>query len=598
MTIALALGMVALAIVLLSMERIPIEVSSLGIVVLLVLSGLVTPEEGLAGFSSETAIFIFALLALTQGLGATGVMQIVGRRMVVFARYGPLAFVGLTLVVVAAFSSVASNTAVTAAFLPVVIGSAAQAKVPVSRMLLPMAFASMLGGMITLFGTSTNLVVSGAMEGMGLRRIGVLELAPVGLPLAAIGLVATLFFVRRLLPAREAKDESPLAQREYLTEAALTRRSRLTGRKLRALTDSFHAPVRGVVREGRLLPPDPGLVLAADDHLIISGGLEDILRIKDLRSIGLRAELREGDDPRKPPMLVEASIPPTSMLIGRTLRSTRFGERFGLRVLAIHRHPTLQILHGHLDLLGKVAQGRALADIPFSAGDLLLISGTEGRVRELSQDAELTVLGGVEYEPPRYRRALLAIAIFIATIVVAGMNLTSPAIVGLAGLLVMVLSGCVDARTAFRVDWRIVIMIGALLTLGRAMDESGAGALLAQGVLPLAGLIGPRGVLVVLMVTTVLLSIPMSNQAAALLMLPVGVHAAAGLGLEPRTFAIGICFAASCSFLTPLEPSAALVFGPGRYRFSDFIRVGGPLSALMLALLTVGVPLVWPFTAR
>jgi di/tricarboxylate transporter len=148
------------------------------------------------------------------------------------------------------------------------------------------------------------------------------------------------------------------------------------------------------------------------------------------------------------------------------------------------------------------------------------------------------------------------------------------------------------------VDWRVVIMIGSLLTLGMAMEKSGAGEFLAQGITPLVDVVGPRGVLCVLMVATIVLSVPMSNQAAALLMLPVGIHSAMDMGLDPRAFAMGICLAASCSFLTPLEPSAALVYGPGRYRFRDFLRVGTPLTILMLVLLTVAVPLVWPLTGH
>jgi di/tricarboxylate transporter len=161
----------------------------------------------------------------------------------------------------------------------------------------------------------------------------------------------------------------------------------------------------------------------------------------------------------------------------------------------------------------------------------------------------------------------------------------------------MVFSGCVDARSAFRVDWRVPVMVGSLLTLGLAMEKSGAATLLAAGIAPLAATIGPTGILVAVMLATVVLSIPMSNQAAALVMVPVGVHTAADLGVDPRTFAIGICLAASCSLLTPLEPSAALVYGPGRYRFLDFVRVGGPITVLMLALLTLLVPLFWPFGA-
>jgi di/tricarboxylate transporter len=599
MITTVALGVVVIAIILLSIDRIPIEVSSLAILVLLVLSGLVTPQEALSGFSSETAIFIFTLLALTQGLSATGVMQLVGRRLLSLARFRPQTFIVMMLVAVCAFSSVASNTAVTAAFLPVATAASAQARVSSRRLLMPLAFSSMLGGTIFLFGTSTNLVVSAAMEQWGLERIGFAELSPAGLPLAVAGIIATLILVRRFLPERHEESEAgALTQREYVTEAVLTPGSRLVGKELRYLTEGLGIPVRGIVRDGAMLPPGPREVLRADEHLIISGSVEDILRVKDLRSIGLRADLRIPEGHRQGYTLVEVSVPPTSALAGRSLRDVRFADRYGLVALAIHRHPTLQSVHHHLSLMGSLAGGEALKSISLSVGDMLLLGGPERRVRELARDEELTVLGSVEYQRPRYRRAALAVCIFASTVVIAGLRITSPAIAGLAGMLAMVATGCVDSRTAFRVDWRVVIMIGSLLTLGMAMEKSGAGEFLAQGINPLVDVVGPRGVLCVLMVATILLSVPMSNQAAALLMLPVGIHSAMDMGLNPRAFAMGICLAASCSFLTPLEPSAALVYGPGRYRFRDFLRVGTPLTVLMLVLLTVAVPLVWPLTGR
>ncbi|WP_244237803.1 SLC13 family permease, partial [Corallococcus llansteffanensis] len=597
MVVTLALGVVVVAIILLSIDRIPTEVSSLAIVVLLVLSGLLTPREALSGFSSETAIFIFTLLALTQGLSATGVMQLVGRRLLFIARFSPQAFIVMLLVAVCIFSSVASNTAVTAAFLPVATAASAQTKVSPRRLLMPLAFTSMLGGTIFLFGTSTNLVVSSAMEQSGLGRIGFTELTPVGLPLAIIGISVTLVLMRWLLPAREGEQGAgALPQREYVTEAVLTPGSHLIGKELRYVTEGLGVPVRGVVREGAMRPPDPRGRLEAQEHLIIAGSVGDILRVKDLRSIGLSADLRIPEDHRHSHTLTEVSVPPTSALAGRSLRDIRFAERYGLVAMAIHRHPTLQGSHQHLNLLGSLASGDALKNISLSVGDLLLVGGSERRVRELARDEELTVLGSVEYQRPRYRRALLAVIIFAATVAVAGLRLTSPAIAGLAGMLAMIATGCVDTRTAFRVDWRVVILIGALLALGQAVEKSGAGEVLAQAVLPLAGVVGPRGVLCVIMIATIVLSVPMSNQAAALIMLPVGIHVAMDMGLDPRAFALGICLAASCSFLTPLEPSAALVYGPGRYRFVDFLRVGTPLTVLMLVLLTFAVPLVWPFT--
>lgn len=378
----------------------------------------------------------------------------------------------------------------------------------------------------------------------------------------------------------------------------LTPNSRLIGKNLSSLTANAGVPVHGLLRAGRVLTPEPDEVLRADDHLVIGGSLEDLLRVMDLRSLGLRADLRYAPADKKALTLVELSVPPTSGFIGRSVRALRVAERYGVLVLGIHRHPSLKRVDGELDLLGQVREGQTVRDVPLSGGDVLLVSGPESRLRELAPDEDVTVLGTVEYERPRYRHAALALVIFVVTIVAAGLRTTSPAIAGLTGLLAMIATGCVPPRTAFRVDWKVVIMIGALLALGHATEKSGVGEFLARGTLPLAGVVGPRGVLVVLMALTVLLSIPMSNQAAALVMVPVGVHAAMELGLDPRTFAIGICLGASCSFLTPLEPSAALVYGPGRYRFSDFLRVGGPLTVLMLFVLALGVPMVWPFSPR
>ena len=596
MEIALALGTVVVAITLLSIDRIPIEVSSLSIVVILALTGQVTPTEALAGFSSDTAIFIFALLAMTQGLAATGVMRIAGRRLLAATKGSKRAFVIALWCVVAAFSSIASNTAVTAAFLPVVMSAAAQMGMSPRRLLMPMAFASMLGGTIFLFGTSTNLVISGAMSNMGLGAIGFAELTPIGLPLTVIGIAAVYVTASRLLGGGGGGDDEPTpAQREYVAEAVVLPGSRLLGASMREVSEHLSVPVHALVREGRPIAAAGDERVHENDLVVISGTSEDILRIKDMRSISLRGDLRLIDAGRTPMMLFEISVPPTSMLEGRSLGEVRFADRYGLVVVAIHRHPTLQRVVPDLDLLDTMASGEQLKNVRLSVGDLLLVRGPQERIRALQSDEDLTVLAGVEYEKPRYDRAGVALAIFTATVIVAGLRLVSPAIAGLTGLLLMLITRCLTSATAFRVDWRVVIMIGALLTLGVAMERSGSGDLVARAIVPLASSIGPYGLLVVQMVLTIVLSIPMSNQAAALIMLPIGVHAAMQTGMNPRTFAIATCLAASCSFVTPFEPAAALVYGPGRYRVLDFLRAGAPVTAISLVLIAIGVPLVWPF---
>ncbi|MCY1076640.1 SLC13 family permease [Archangium lansingense] len=445
--IVLVLAIVLIGIVLFSLDRIPLEVTALAIVCLLALTGVLTPAEAFAGFSNETVIFIFALLAMTGGLSATGVMHRAGGWLAHFGRLGPRGFLlGLMLLVVV-FSAFVPNTVTTAAFLPAALRGAKASGMRRSKVLMPLAFASILGGMSFLYGTSTNLVVSARLDDLGQRPIGLVELTPAGLPLALLGIAIILVLTPVVLPTRTGTGEED-------------------GRALRGV------------------------------------------------------KLHPGEGPRVGP----------------------------------REHP-----------------------------------------RELASDRSLLVSPDVEDQAaPRRSKAFLAIAIFVTVLVIGSVGLVPLSVAGVAGVLLMVLTGCLDPKLAFRIDWRVVLLIGSMMALGLAMEKSGAGQFLGGLAVEVAGVGGPRLVLLCLMLLTILLSIPMSNQAAALVMLPVGLSAAAGLDVNPRTFAMGIALAASCSFVTPLEPSCMLVFGPGRYRFSDFFRLGGPLTALMLAALVVLVPWAWP----
>jgi di/tricarboxylate transporter len=575
LAIGVVLATLATAIVLFSFERIPIEVSALTVVALLAVTRVLTPEQALAGFSNDTVILIFTLLAMTQGLASTGVVQLIGQRMAFFSRHGPGLFVLVTMVVVAALSSVVSNTVTTAAFLPVVIGAADRARVARSKVLMPLAYASMLGGTIFLIGTSTNLVVSGMMKQQGLPPIGFAELTPLGVPIAVIGIALTLLLGRWLLPTRTGDEDDALGSREYLTEAVVTAGSRYAGAPLGDVTQGLGLRVLAVTRAGAPLEALPELVLGEGDALLLEEDRLDILRVKDLRGLEMHADVgvRGAPAEEEGAVLVEASVPVGSSLVGRSLKDAFFAEHFGLVALAIGSRSTL----------------------PLAVGDVLLLRGPRHRVRALAGGQTLSLLGNVEYQPARTRKAAIALAIFAGALAIGTAGLVPFAIAGLCGMLLMIATRCVDSRIAFRVDWRVVLLIGAMMALGTAMEVSGAGRWLGSLLLPLSAHGGPRGVLAALMVLTIVLSAPMSNQAAALVILPVATGVAAQLGVDPRPFAIGVCLAASCAFVTPLEPSCVLVYGPGRYRFADFVRMGTPITAVLLAFLTVIVPLRWPF---
>ncbi|AKQ68814.1 hypothetical protein A176_005726 [Myxococcus hansupus] len=596
MTIAIVLGVVVVALVLFSFDSLPIEVSSLVVVCLLALTGVLTPAQAFEGFSNDTVIFIFTLLAMTQGLASTGVVQLVGQRLSFFARFGHQTFVMAMMVAVAAFSSVISNTVTTAAFLPVAIGAAQRAKVPKSKVLLPLAYASMLGGMVFLYGTSTNLVMSAALQRLGMPGIGVAELAPVGLPLAIVGILVVVLLGPLLLPSREGRGAmEDWTLRDYLTEAVLPPDSRYVGKELGDISEGLGLRVIGIIRDGGALPAVPSHRLRGDERLLIEGNREAILRVKDLRGIEIRPDVRLSDEElrEKDSILIEASVPPGSPLVGRSLKETLFVERYGMVALALHRKPAIQRVT-KLQLLGRTFGERSMSMLPLSVGDVLLLRGARSKVDELARGGTLTVLGGHDYQPPRYGKALLAVVLFLGALLVGSLGVVPLSVAGLTGMLLMIATGCVDPRSAFRVDWRVVLLIGSMMALGLAMEVSGAGAFLGDHVARLGTYGGPRMVMVLLMVLTIVLSAPMSNQAAALVVLPVALNAAQQLGVDARPFAIAVTLAASCSFITPLEPSCVLVYGPGHYRFTDFFRLGTPLTALLVVLLTVAVPWVWP----
>lgn len=593
---AIALGIVAVALVLFWKEWVPIEVTSILVVFLLAATGVLTPADAFSGFANDTVIFIFALLAMTQGLAATGVMRALAGRLGFLGRLGDVGFVIGVMVIVAAFSSVVSNTVTTAAFLPIVMSGAARAGVPNRQVLLPLSFASMLGGTITLFGTSTNLVMSEVMERAGLGPLRVFELAPAGIPITVVGVVVIALVAPRLLRGDAGQeDEDALPERAYLAEVAVPHGSPHVGRAIGDVAHALGAKPIAVVRDDRAVPhPDP--IVRPEDRVVIEGPREEIVEAADaggVRTPDEEAAAPARDEADSAVLVVEAAVPPESRLVGRTMGQARLAERLGVELLAIHRRPASH-RQTRRAMQGTARDAPSLGELPISVGDVLLLRAPAERIRELASAGLLLVLTGIEHDPPRRGKGLLAIALFLGALVVGSLKLLPMAVAGLAGMLAMVLTGCVDGRRALRVDWRVVLLIGSMLALGLGMEKSGAGKVVGEAVAHVATFGGPRAVVVVLAALTIVLSAPMSNQAASLVVFPIALAAAQRLGIDPRPLAIAVTLAGSCSFMTPLEPSAMLVYGAGRYRFADFVRTGAPVTAAVVVLIALLVPIVWP----
>jgi di/tricarboxylate transporter len=585
--IILLLLILAAAVVFFSFEWVPADVVALGILLALVLTGLVPADRAFTGFGSDTVMVFLGLLIMTAALLRTGVVDQAGRWILRRAGKDPQRLLVLVVVAVATLGVFISNTASTAFFLPVVMAIAARTSTSPSRLLMPLAFGSILTSSVTLISTSTNIVVSGLMQQMGLPPIHMFELAPVGIPIAVVGIVYVLTLGRRLMPDRSQPGLEPsFGLGPYLTEVVVAPNSRLIGKTLResGLGSMLDLTVVKIVREKtRYLAPRANMRLAQDDVLLVEGRRQDVLKIKDVAGIDIKADVDLADPELQAEdvRLVEGILLPGSPLIGRTLRSHQFRERYGLQVLAIHRHDET--------LTAK------LSTVRLRMGDVLLLQGDQHVLAGVEGNRSFRILGLVDEPRPKLHRARTAVVVFASAMLLGTLKVVSLPVAMLLGALGAFLTGCITPEEAYReVEWKVIIFVGSMLALGAAMEATGTAQYLAAQVVRLAAEASPVWLLTAFFALTVLLTQPMSNQAAAVVVLPVAIQAALQLQLNPRTFAMMVAVAASCSYMTPLEPSCLMVYGPGRYRFIDFIKVGLPLTAVIGAIAVVLVPRVWP----
>jgi di/tricarboxylate transporter len=587
--IAAMLGLLAAAIVFFSFEWVAPDVVALGLVVVMVLTGLVPADLAFAGFGSDTVITILGLLILTAALLRTGVMDIAGRAILKKTGVNPERLLLVIMVTSAGLGAFMSNTASTAFFVPIVIGIARRAKISQSKLLLPLAFSSILTSSVTLISTSTNIVVSGLMKEHGMPEMGMFEMAPVGIPISIAGLLYMFFLGRRILPDRTGggKANGENSPRAFFSEIVILPASDLIGKTLAqaALGRDLDLTVISVVRNKRQhFIPRPDLVLDAGDLLLVQGNaIEDILKVKDIAGIDIKADVKLSDPSLQTEdvALVEVILLPKSRLVGRTLKGFRFRERYGLQVLGINR-------------AGEDIR-RKMSEVPLRMGDVLLLQGHRENIAALQEDNTVRIIGNIGAERPHRHRANLAIGIFVGALALGTLKIVPMALATIIGSVAVFITRCVTPEEAYReVEWKAIILIGSMLALGVGMEHSGAAKYLAGLIIQVSKLTSPIWLLGGFFILTVVLTQPMSNQAAAVVVMPVAMQAAQQLHLNPRTFAIMIAVAASCSYLTPLEPSCLMVYGPGKYKFIDFLKVGSLLTLIIFGLAIWIVPAVWP----
>ncbi len=584
--IMICLAILGGAVALFSWDRIPSDVVAIGVLLAVIASGLLSPEDAFAGFGSGTVLMILGFFIMTAALSHTGIVDTVGQWILTHVGNRPFVLLAVVMIAVACLSAFISNTAATAFFVPVVMGIALRNNTSPSKLLLPLAFASILTSSVTLISTSTNIVISELMVRGGLPPMGMFELSPVGIPIAVAGIIYMLTIGIRLMPDRASQEQVPgeVGNRTYTADLLVPEESPLVGTVLGESPVGKESPftVTRLLRGGKPVSDKMSAELEAGDEIVVEGRRRDLLKVKDIQGLDIKADahLAGEDGEEVETAIVEGVLMPDSPLIGHTLRSAEFFDRYGLKVLGLNR--------------AGFRMPRKLSRIRMRLGDVLLLQGSAESVKELERGNMFSIFGGVETERLRTSHAALAVGIFAVTLLAVTFNIVAMPVAAIGGAFLMMLTGCISPEDAYRrVEWKVLILIGSLLSLGAAMEASGAGKYLAVQLIELVGN-GPLVLLTCFFVLTVALTQPMSNQAAAIVTVPIAFETARQLNLDPRSFAMMIAIAASCSYLTPLEPSSLMVYGPGKYRFMDFVKVGFPLTFIIYAIAIFAVPYFWP----
>ncbi len=587
------------AAVLLVSDRVRADLVALLIIVVLGLSGVLTPQEAFSGFSRSAVITILAIYILVEGLRRSGVTQQVGNLLLRVAGRHQARLVVIVMLAGAFLSLFMNNIAVASILLPAVSAAARKSQVKPSYLMMPLAFATMLGGMATLL-TTTNIVASNILRDQGMAGFGLLDFAAVGLPLVVVGVLYMALWGRRRLPETAPGEWFSAIQQaqqnladvyrlgERLFWARVLPGSTLVDSPLARshLREDYGLNVVAVERNGQvLLSPPPDLVFQAGDVLLLVGRLAEERRAELETSLeilpvgeGAACDFETGEI-----VLVEAVLAPRSELIGQTLRDTHFREKYGMAVLAIWR-------------AGRPIR-TSLTDLPLSFGDALLLQGPLDRLPPLRSEPDLILLGGERDERAFVpRRGWPALVLMGLTLLLVALF---PSLIGevmLGGALAMVLVGVLTMDQAYQaVEWKSVFLIAGMLPLGIALTKTGAARLLADALVALAGSGGPLVLLTGLILVAVLLSQVMHGAAAVAIVAPMAIQVAQGMGADPRAFTLGVALATSMTFLTPLgHPVNILVMGPGGYRFRDYFRAGLPLTLFLLVAVLLLLPLFWP----
>jgi di/tricarboxylate transporter len=593
-------ALILLALILFATERFPIDVTAILVMVLLMVLEpwtQITPQEGISGFANPATITVLAMLILSTGINRTGLVQLLGRKMAAFAGTDRRKQLAATVGVTGPVSGFINNTPVVAILVPVIADLAHEGNTSPSKLLMPLSFASMLGGTLTLIGTSTNILASdiAAQLGaespeLGLHAFGMFEFTKLGVVVFAVGALYLMTIGVRLLPERIPADEDLVeeyALQEYLADVVVPANSSLIGQTVREAIgdDDLDIDVLQLIRYGeRFDEPLARKEIHENDTLRLRTNRETLEYIMDAEGLTLSGGPRTETDlhpEEDEPVLVEVVIPSGSFLVGKTLASSTFRQRYDANVLAFRTR-------------GDVVRDR-FEDIRIRVGDTLLVQAPPDSLTRLVENEDFIVAHQFDEVTYRSEKIPFAVGIIAGVVALPALNILPIVVSALAGVVAMVFTGVLKPTELYSsVEWNVIFLLAGVIPLGIALQQTGAAALLGDAVAATSVFLPAIGVLWVFYLGTGLLTSVISNNASVVLMIPVAANAAQSIGANAFAFVLAVTFAASTAFMTPVGYQTNLfVYGPGGYTFSDFIRVGAPLQFLLSIVTTLGIAFFW-----